>query len=531
MPVFLALMVAMLLSSLDQTVLGTALPTIVGELNGVTHMLWVATAYMLGATVVMPVYGKLGDLIGRKSVFLAALVIFLAGSVLGGMATNMELLIAGRAVQGMGGGGIMILAQAIIADIVPARERGKYGAAIGSVFVLSSVIGPLLGGLFTDVLTWRWAFWINIPLGLVALVIAAVFIRLPKTQRGKPKIDALGIVLITVVTTGLVLTTSWGGTELEWDSPMMVAIILSTGLGAALFLWAEARAAEPIIPLGLFRDRNFTVTTIAGLMTGIAMFGAIGYMPTFLQIVNGIDATESGLLLVPMLAGVILTATISGILITKFGRYKWMPIVGTGMIAVALILFSTMTAETTPLQSGFYLAILGMGLGFGVQILVLIVQNSVPHRVLGTATAANAFFREIGATVGSAIVGSLFVTRLTEALTQGNGAESVGSAATGLTPAAINALPLTQRDTVVQAYAESLGPVYLFLVPLILIAFILLFFVKEIPLATTLPVVEGATDSEQDTGEEPESWMPEDSTEVGAASVPTRDTPTRLAQK
>ncbi|GAB3605408.1 MDR family MFS transporter [Conyzicola nivalis] len=497
-PIFIALMVTMLLSSLDQTILGTALPTIVGELDGVQHMLWVATAYILGATVVMPIYGKLGDLIGRKTLFLVALSIFIAGSILGGLATNMELLIAGRAIQGLGGGGLMILSQAIIADVVPPRDRGKYGGFIGAVFAFSAVVGPLLGGLFTDSLTWRWAFWINIPLGIAAIITAAVFIRLPqRAGRAKPKIDYLGTALIAIATTSLVLVTSWGGTEYEWDSLLIIGLIALTVVSAALFVWAETKAVEPIIPLSLFKDRNFTITTVAGLMTGVAMFGAIGYMPTFLQIANGINATESGLLLLPMLVGLLITAIGSGLLMSKTGRYKWMPIVGSALIGIALVLFSTLTANTSPFLTGVYLFVLGAGLGLTIQVLVLIVQNSVPHKVLGTATAANAFFREIGATVGSAVVGSVFASRLTQQLADTFGTGE-NAEANSLTPAAINALPAELHDLISDAYASALAPIYLFLVPLMVITVVMLFFIKEVPLASTVPVMEGMEDDDPD---------------------------------
>ena len=517
-PIFIALMVAMLLSSLDQTILGTALPTIVGELDGVQHMLWVATAYILGDTVVMPIYGKLGDLFGRKTIFLVALSIFIAGSVLGGFATNMELLIAGRAIQGVGGGGLMILSQAIIADVVPPRDRGKYGGFIGAVFAFSAVVGPLLGGLFTDTLTWRWAFWINIPLGIAAIATAAVFIRLPKrANHVTPTIDYLGTALIAIATTGLVLVTSWGGTEYDWDSIVIIGLIAVTVVSAALFVWAEARAAEPIIPLSLFRDRNFTITTVAGLLTGVAMFGAIGYMPTFLQIANGINATESGLLLLPMLAGLLLTAIGSGILMSKTGRYKWMPIVGSALIGVALVLFSTLTATTSPFVTGVYLFVLGAGLGLTVQVLVLIVQNSVPHKVLGTATAANAFFREIGATVGSAVVGSVFASRLTQQLADTFGTGE-SAEANSLTPAAINALPDELHDLISTAYADALAPIYLFLVPLMVISVAMLFFIKEVPLASTVPVMEGMEDDEPDDTA--------DATAAGTATTGTTATDT-----
>ncbi|MCS5733691.1 MDR family MFS transporter [Herbiconiux daphne] len=495
--IFAALMVAMLLSALDQTILGTALPTIVGELDGVNHMLWVATAYILASTIVMPVYGKLGDLMGRKSLFVIALSIFVFGSIVGGFANSMEWLIAGRAVQGLGGGGLMILSQAIIADVIPARERGKYMGFIGVVFGLSSVAGPLLGGLFTDVLSWRLAFWINVPLGIAAIIAAVVFIRLPKIVNAeRPKIDVAGMITLAIAASGLVLTASWGGTEYDWNSPVIIGLIVVTVLAAFAFVMVERKSAEPVIPLSLFRNRNFTLTTLGGLAIGISMFGAIGYMPTFLQIVNSVNATVSGFMLLPMLGGLLVTAIGGGFLVTKTGRYKWMPIVGSLVIAAALVLFSTMRSDTPLPLILFYLTILGLGIGLAMQVLVLIVQNSVPHSQVGTATAGNNFFREIGASLGSAIVGGLFVARLTDQLQ--DSAASAGAAAgavpldtNALTPAAINALPAELHQMIVDAYANALSPVYLFLVPLMLVAALLLCFVKEIPLATTTVQPEG----------------------------------------
>ncbi|MFB2597403.1 MDR family MFS transporter [Herbiconiux sp. P17] len=491
--IFAALMVAMLLSALDQTILGTALPTIVGDLDGVNHMLWVATAYILASTVVMPVYGKLGDLMGRKSLFVIALSIFVFGSIVGGFANSMEWLIAGRAIQGLGGGGLMILSQAIIADVIPARDRGKYMGFIGVVFGLSSVAGPLLGGLFTDVLSWRLAFWINVPLGLAAILAAVVFIKLPPVGVGsKPRIDVAGMVTLALAAAGLVLTASWGGTEYDWNSPVIIGLIILTVVSAVAFVMIERRSSEPVIPMSLFKNRNFTLTTLGGLAIGISMFGAIGYMPTFLQIVNSVNATQSGFMLLPMLGGLLITAIGGGFLVTKTGRYKWMPIVGSLIIAFALVLFSTMRADTPLWLILSYLAILGLGIGLAMQVLVLIVQNSVPHSMVGTATAGNNFFREIGASLGSAIVGSLFVARLTDQLASSAGA---GGAAAGgavptdtnaLTPAAINALPPEMHAMIVDAYSNALSPVYLYLVPLMLAAALLLCFVKEIPLATTV---------------------------------------------
>jgi EmrB/QacA subfamily drug resistance transporter len=414
--VFAGLMVTMLLASLDQTIFSTALPTIVGELNGVDHMLWVTTAYILASTIMLPVYGKLGDLIGRKGLFIAAIGLFIAGSVVGGLADNMAWLIAGRAIQGLGGGGLMILSQAIIADVVPARERGKYMGIMGGVFALSSVAGPLLGGWFTEGIGWRWAFWMNIPLGILAIVSAVVFLKLPKVDHAKPRIDFTGMGLLAIASTCLVLVTTWGGTTYDWDSLVIIGLIAGFVVAAIAFVMVERRAAEPIMPLHLFKDRNFNLTTIAGLITGIAMFGALAYLPTYLQMVTGVNATEAGLLMIPMMAALLVSSIVSGQLVSRTGRYKWLPIVGTVVVAGALVLMSTMTPALPIWILCSYLALMGLGLGMSMQILILIVQNSFPVREVGTATASNNYFRQIGAALGAAIVGSLFVARLTDLL-------------------------------------------------------------------------------------------------------------------
>jgi EmrB/QacA subfamily drug resistance transporter len=486
--VFAGLMVTMLLASLDQTIFSTALPTIVGELNGVDHMLWVTTAYILASTIMLPVYGKLGDLIGRKGLFIAAIGLFIAGSVVGGLAPDMTWLITGRAIQGLGGGGLMILSQAIIADVVPARERGKYMGIMGGVFALSSVAGPLLGGWFTEGIGWRWAFWMNIPLGILAIVSAVAFLRLPKVESSKPRIDYTGMVLLAIASTGLVLVTTWGGTTYDWDSLVIIGLIVATAVAALAFVMVERRASEPIMPLHLFRDRNFVLTTIAGLITGIAMFGALAYLPTYLQMVTGVNATQAGLLMIPMMAALLVSSIISGQLVSRTGRYKWLPIVGTSIVAVALVLMSTMTPSLAIPILCLYLAVMGLGLGMSMQILILIVQNSFPAREVGTATASNNYFRQIGASLGAAIVGSLFVAKLTSLLAErmpaGSGSDGGGS--NSFTPAIVRDLPAEVRDVIVGAYNDALTPVFLYMVPLVVVAVILLCFVTEKPLATSI---------------------------------------------
>ncbi|GAA0992813.1 MDR family MFS transporter [Subtercola frigoramans] len=485
--VFGGLMVTMLLASLDQTIFSTALPTIVGELNGVDHMLWVTTAYILASTIMLPVYGKLGDLIGRKGLFLAAISLFIAGSVVGGLSGDMTSLIVGRAIQGLGGGGLMILSQAIIADVVPARERGKYMGIMGGVFALSSVAGPLLGGWFTEGIGWRWAFWMNIPLGILAIVSAVAFLHLPKGSQSKPRLDYAGMVTLALASTGLVLLSVWGGTTYAWDSVEIVALIAATVVAAFAFVMIERRASEPIMPLHLFKDRNFNLTTGAGLIIGVAMFGALAYLPTYLQMVTGANATQAGLLMIPLMAGLLVTSIGSGQLVSRTGRYKFLPIVGTFITAVALLLLSTMTPSMPVWIICAYLAVMGIGLGMCMQILILIVQNSFPLREVGTATASNNYFRQIGASLGTAVVGSLFANKLTSLLLERMpaGAGSTGGS-NSFTPDIVRNLPTAVREVIISSYNDALTPVFLYLVPLVLLATVLLIFVKEKPLATTL---------------------------------------------
>ncbi|HEY6740393.1 MAG TPA: MDR family MFS transporter [Actinopolymorphaceae bacterium] len=499
--VFCALMAAMLLASLNQTILGTALPTMVGELHGVDHMLWVITAYILATTIMMPVYGKLGDLIGRRGLLIAAIAIFLVGSVVGARAGDMTVLIVARAIQGVGGGGLMLLSQAIIADVVPARERARYMGVMGGVFAFSSVAGPLLGGWFTEGPGWRWVFWSSLPLGVLAIVAAIVLLRLPKVGGIRPRLDYLGMALMAVATTCLVLIGTWGGSQYDWTSPTILGLAAATVVTGGSFLAVEARAAEPIMPLHLFRDRNFNLTTVAGLLTGVSMFGAISYLPTYLQMVTGANATEAGLLMVPMMGAMLLSSVVSGQLVSRTGRYKWLPIAGSGFVALSLVLLSTMRVETALWVICCFIGVLGVGLGISLQLLVLIVQNSFPLAEVGTATAANNFFRQIGASLGSAVVGSVFAARLTtllaERLPSGNAG---GTAADSITPGLVSSLPDGIRLAIVESYNEALTPVFLYMAPLAVVAAILLCFVEEKPLSTTLDRTRPrGTETVQDT--------------------------------
>lgn len=487
-PLFASLMVVMLLASLNQTVLSTALPTIVGELHGVDHMTWVVTSYILASTIVMPVYGRISDLFGRRPVLVAAISLFVVGSVVGAATANVEWLIVGRVIQGVGGGGLIILSQAAIADVVPARDRGKYVGLMGAVFAVASVAGPLLGGWFTEGPGWRWAFWINVPLGAVAIAATVAFVHLPRTNRiERPRVDYLGTLLLAVATTAIVLVCTWGGAEYEWHSPQIISLIIAAVVAASLFAVVESKATQAILPLTLFEERDFTLSTVAALLFGVAMFGAVGYLPTYLQMSSGVDATEAGLLMIPMMGGLLASSVVCGQVVSQTGRYKRYPIIGAAVMGVGLALISTLHADSPTWLLCAYIGVFGVGIGMGMQILTLIVQNSFPNAVVGTATAATNYFRQVGASVGSAIVGSIFASRLVDLLAEKLPAgEARSTDPNAFTPAMVSRLPDTLQVPIIEAYNEAMLPIFLFMTPLAALAVVTLAFIREKPLASTI---------------------------------------------
>lgn len=485
---FAGLLVAMLVASLDQTIVSTALPTIVGELNGADHILWVTTAYVLAATLTMPVYGKLGDLIGRKGLFIGGLVLLAVGSAVCGLATSMPALIAGRAIQGLGGGGLMILAQAIVADVVPARVRGAYMGVMGVAFAVPMVLGPLLGGYFTDVVGWRWAFWMNLP--LVALSIVAAIAWLPRRSvRGQiGRFDTWGMVTMTVSLTSLVLVTSLGGTTLAWDSPAIIGLAVACVVFGALFVLAERRAAEPLIPLGLFRNRNFVLTTLAGLVSMLALMGVVSYLPTYFQIVHGLSATASGFMEMPAMIAETAASIVAGVLVSRVGRYKALMVGSFAVAALGMGCLATIGVDTSLLLIGFYLFVLGVGVGLNIEILVLIAQNEFPTAIVGTVTAANNFFREVGTTLGASLVGALFTANLSRTMGEalaglGPDVATAGVSASSLTPALMHELPTEVASAVATAYSDALAPVFVAVIPLMLVGVVLMALLKNTPLA------------------------------------------------
>lgn len=482
--VMTALLLGVLLAALDQTIVATALPTIVGDLGGANHLSWVVTAYLLASTVSTPLWGKLGDLYGRKRLFEGAIVLFLAGSMLSGTAGSMSALITFRALQGLGGGGLIVGAQAIMGDIVTPRERGRYAGLFGAAFGAATVIGPLVGGFLTQYLSWRYVFYVNLPLGLVALVVTGLALHTPR-RRVEHRMDYLGAVVLSGAAAGLVLFTSLGGVDLAWSSPRLWTIGAAGVVLAGAFVAVERRASEPIIPMSLFRGRVFTVASAAGLLVGITMFGSVTFLPQFFQIARGISPMRSGLALLPMMGANVLASVSSGAIIARRGRYRAFPIAGTALMALGLVALSSISASIPDALLWTYMAIFGLGLGLVMQVLVLAVQNAVPYTQLGTATAAANFFRSIGGSFGAAIYGAIFANVLPGFLHRdlprlaGHADVRVFS---GLTPQRLASLAPVVHHGLADAVGQSLATVFTWAIPLGVVAFLLSLALPEIEL-------------------------------------------------
>ncbi|HEY0228139.1 MAG TPA: MDR family MFS transporter [Mycobacterium sp.] len=505
--IFVAIVLGMLLAALDQTIVATALPTIVADLGDAGHQSWVVTSYLLASTIVTALVGKLGDSLGRKRVFQAAIVFFVVGSVLCGLAQSMAMLVGSRALQGIGGGAITVTASALIGEVVPLRDRGRYQGILGAVFGVTTVIGPLLGGYFTDYLTWRWAFWVNVPISVVVIFVAAAAIP-ALASTSKPVIDYPGILLVGLGASGLTLATSWGGTLYPWGSPAIIGLFVGAAAALIAFAFVEGRVSQPILPTRLFASPVFSVCCVLSFVVGFAMLGAMTFLPTYMQYVNGVSATTSGLRTLPMVVGMLITSSGSGTLVGRTGRYKIFPVAGTALMALAFVLMSRMDPATSALVQSIYLVILGAGIGLSMQVLVLIVQNTSNFEDLGVATSGVTFFRTIGSSFGAAIFGSLFSnflkTRMGPALAaSGVRADAVSS------PEALHRQPHDVAAPIVAAYSQSLSEVFLWAAPVALLGFVLALFLREVPL-------RNIHNSAVDLGD--------------AFGMPTTDTPERLLE-
>lgn len=478
------LMTGMFLAALDQSIVGTALPRITSDLKGLDKLSWVVTAYLLTSTAATPLWGKISDLYGRRLIFQAAIITFLIGSLLCGFSRNIEELIAFRAIQGIGGGGLMALALATIGDIVPPRERGRYMGYMGAVFGVSSVLGPVLGGFFADGPGWEWIFWLNIPIGMAALVVTSVALKLPHTRR-EHSIDYFGAAILVAAVSSLLLYTAWAGPDNGWLSGLALALLIGAFALAALFVVVEKRAREPILPMELFSNSIFTITNVFASVMGIAMFGAIIFVPLYLQIVNGMSPTKSGLGMVPMVAGIFSAAIPSGIRVSKTGHYKIYPIISSITVFMSLLLLSSLDAQSPYWHVGIGMYVLGFGLGLTMQLLTLIVQNSVDPRHMGIATSTVTFFRNLGGAFGTALFGAILNTRLGTHLQESLGSAAAGSGKIDTSDvSAIHRLPQPIQGKVIEAFANSLHDVFLTALPVVALAFVISFFIKEIPLRT-----------------------------------------------
>jgi EmrB/QacA subfamily drug resistance transporter len=481
--IFGTIVLGLLLSALDQTIVSTALPTIVGDLGGAGHVSWVVTAYMLAETISTVLAGKFGDLFGRKRIFQLSVIIFIVGSFFCGLANSMAVLIAMRAVQGIGGGGLTVTATALIGEVIPLRERGRYQGALGAVFGVATVVGPMLGGVFTEHLSWRWAFYVNVPIAIVVIAMAARTIP-GRGGTSKPKIDYLGVLFVALGASGLTLATSWGGTEYPWGSPTIITLFAGSVVALAIFVLVERRASEPILPMRLFRSRVFSVSSLLSFIVGFAMLGSLTFLPSYLQYVSGASPTESGVRTLPMVVGLLITALISGQIVGTTGKYKPFPIAGTAVTGVGLFLLSRMDEFTPILVQEIFMFILGAGIGLVMQVLTIIVQNTADYRDLGAATSGVTFFRTLGSSFGAAVMGTIYANETSSRLPAALAQAKVPPSAIA-NPEDVHALPPAARDPIVHAYAQSLHSVFLWAVPVAAVGLVVALVLPQVTMRGT----------------------------------------------